>query len=207
MRKTVEAGGAIASFAIFLIIFEVVSSAEAIGVEDALFRALNSVAALPLMSVVAFAITQFGSEFIIAAMGIAAYVSSRGSKNLGLAIIVAIVISDAALFLVKSSYFRSRPYEVLSNVNLPFGKGEGSSFPSGHATRAFAFASLFPLLKGRKYSLAIILAIFVALTRVIIGVHFPFDVLGGASLGSTVALIVVLLLEPIQKILPRNFLT
>lgn len=205
MRKTVEAGGAIASFAIFLVIFEAVSSAEPLGVEDALLRALNSVAALPAVSLLAFAITQFGSEFIVAAIGVAVYISSRDNKKLGLAIMVSIVISDAALFLVKSSYFRSRPYEVLNNLNLPFGKDGESSFPSGHTTRAFASASLFPLLKGRKYSLAIILAIFVGLTRVVIGVHFPFDVLGGASLGIALTLVTGLLLEPIRKIIPRLF--
>lgn len=203
MRKTVEAGGAIASFAIFLVIFAVVSSGEALGVEAGLFRAVNSVAALPLVSIVAFAVTQFGSEFIVAAIGVAVYVSSRDNKKLGLPIIVAIVISDVALFLVKSSYFRPRPYEVLSGVNLPFGRDGGSSFPSGHTTRAFAFAPLFPLLKGRKYSPTIILAIFVGLTRVVIGVHFPFDVLGGASLGIGLAFLMGLLLGPIRKIIPR----
>jgi undecaprenyl-diphosphatase len=159
------------------------------------------------MSVVAFIVTQFGSEFIIAAIGVAVYVTSRDNKKLGLAIIVAIVMSDAALFLVKSSFFRPRPYQLLTNVNFPFGRDEGSSFPSGHTTRAFAFACLFPLLKGRKYSPAIVLAIFVGLTRVVLGVHFPFDTLGGALFGITIALVVVLLLDPIQKIISRKLMT
>lgn len=166
---------------------------------------MNSLAASPVVSVAAFVITQFGSEFIIAAVGVIVYISSRNNRRLGIGIVIGIVISDAALLLVKSSYFRGRPYEVLSNVNLPFGADEGSSFPSGHTTRAFTLATLFTLFKGRRYLFAIIAAGLVGLSRVIIGVHFPLDVLGGAVFGITLAFITVLLLEPIQKVVSRVF--
>ncbi|HKU50885.1 MAG TPA: phosphatase PAP2 family protein [Nitrospira sp.] len=57
------------------------------------------------------------------------------------------------------------------------------SFPSGHSTASFAVATVlakrFPLFGP----LCIAVALFVALSRVLRGSHFPTDVLGGAVIG------------------------
>ena len=57
------------------------------------------------------------------------------------------------------------------------------SFPSGHSTASFAIATVlakqFPLFGP----LCIAIALFVALSRVLRGSHFPTDVLGGAVIG------------------------
>lgn len=63
-----------------------------------------------------------------------------------------------------------------------------ASFPSGHATTAFATAFIlafwYPRLRGPFLGLAVL----VGLSRVVLGAHFPSDVLLGAVLGSGVAL-------------------
>jgi len=63
-----------------------------------------------------------------------------------------------------------------------------ASFPSGHATTAFATAVLLTLWYPRWAGAWIGLAVLVGLSRVMLGSHFPSDVLAGALLGSAVAL-------------------
>jgi undecaprenyl-diphosphatase len=65
-----------------------------------------------------------------------------------------------------------------------------ASFPSGHATTAFATAVLLGLWYPRWTGLYVGLASLVGLSRTVLGSHFPSDVLAGALLGVAVALVV-----------------
>jgi membrane-associated phospholipid phosphatase len=65
-----------------------------------------------------------------------------------------------------------------------------ASFPSGHATTAFATAVLLTLWYPRSAGLCIPLAVLVGLSRIMLLSHFPSDVLAGALLGTAVALAV-----------------
>jgi undecaprenyl-diphosphatase len=64
----------------------------------------------------------------------------------------------------------------------------GWSFPSGHATTAFAGAVALSYLWRRAAPLFFLLAAAIAFSRVYVGVHYPGDVLAGAALGSLVGL-------------------
>ena len=61
------------------------------------------------------------------------------------------------------------------------------SFPSGHSATAFACATVIAWASPRLAMPAFVLAALVAWSRVYVGVHWPFDVLGGAALGVLVA--------------------
>jgi undecaprenyl-diphosphatase len=97
---------------------------------------------------------------------------------------------------VKPLIERPRPchivngVQVVQNVHLIVGCGGGKSFPSSHAVNNFAMATMFALFYPRwKYALWAWAAL-IALSRVFVGVHFPSDILGGAVIGSVVALLV-----------------
>ncbi|QXD15452.1 phosphatase PAP2 family protein [Rhodocaloribacter litoris] len=109
----------------------------------------------------------------------------------------------AGVFGLKYLVRRPRPYAVLPGVRGRTGRhrtgGEGVidpySFPSGHATLAFALATSWSLSYPRWYVVApgMLWAGSVALSRVRFGVHYPSDVLAGALLGAGVAATVHLL--------------
>lgn len=61
--------------------------------------------------------------------------------------------------------------------------GDFFSFPSGHATMAFAAATLLVAKEPAWPTFLYMLASLVALSRVYLGVHYPLDVIAGSMLG------------------------
>lgn len=82
--------------------------------------------------------------------------------------------------------------------------GSGYSFPSSHATNHFglSFFIIFTLKKYSKwiYPLAFFWALLICFAQVYVGVHYPFDILGGAVLGILIAkLFSIYFVNRIQK--------
>jgi undecaprenyl-diphosphatase len=76
-----------------------------------------------------------------------------------------------------------------------------ASFPSDHATGAFAIAMAVFLWRRRWGAVLFVLAIALSIGRVFLGVHYLSDVLAGAALGALVAL--VLSLPPLRRVIER----
>lgn len=90
--------------------------------------------------------------------------------------------------LLKYSIKRERPYETYSEFNSGY-TAHSPSFPSGHSSSIFAFATSTMLLtRGMKYHVPVSITSFafagtVAYSRMHLGVHYPSDVLVGALIG------------------------
>lgn len=94
-------------------------------------------------------------------------------------------------FFLKNYVARVRPYEVLDALHCLIDKESSWSFPSGHASAAFA--SAMAIYKSRPKRLGVpclILAFAISWTRLYVGVHYPSDVIGGAVIGALIGLIV-----------------
>lgn len=104
---------------------------------------------------------------------------------------ISLVIGISALISggLKILLMRARPYKVLDSIHTPLVNSGGYSFPSGHTTEVFALAvAIFLLYKNPLLRIiALIWAVFIAYTRMALGVHFPLDILGGIIIGSGVA--------------------
>lgn len=86
--------------------------------------------------------------------------------------------------MLKPFLGRLRPYSALSGVIASVRPtADAFSFPSGHATIAFAMAVVVsryePRLRWVWYGLAAV----ISFTRVYLGVHYPSDVVAGVLLG------------------------
>lgn len=90
--------------------------------------------------------------------------------------------------IIGTFYFHERPFAAHA-VTLLVHRSTDPSFPSDHSTGAFALA-LAMLWQNRKLGRVMIgMAILMAFSRVFVGVHYTFDVLGGsltALLGMTI---------------------
>ena len=97
-------------------------------------------------------------------------------------------------FMVKHFCRAARPVDLSSQVQPMIQTPSHSSYPNGHATEAFALATVVHALLGGKDPAADMvkgtpefrLAERIAANRIVAGVHFPVDTLAGAALGVTI---------------------
>jgi undecaprenyl-diphosphatase len=153
------------------------------------FRALNGLAG---RSEIGDAAIIFGATYLIFVLAalVAFYVLAcrrfHVSDRCGTSFsaFVAVPIGLVMERLIGLVYFRARPFVDLTGVikladRLPAEK----SFPSAHATAAFAMAFAIYIQDRRWGAALLLLAALVALSRVAAGVHYPTDIMAGAVVG------------------------
>ena len=103
--------------------------------------------------------------------------------------VAAIMLATSAVGLalykfLKHTFVRERPFIRHAGISLAGAPLDRYSFPSGHTLHAVAFTwqacAAFPELG----CLLLPLALAIAASRVILGLHYPTDVLVGAVLGA-----------------------
>lgn len=95
--------------------------------------------------------------------------------------------TERVCYKISKQYFkRNRPPEAIPGFKSVVIPSDQFSFPSGHTSAAFVFACIFTFFYP---SLAVVLyfwALAVGVSRVVLGVHFPSDIIAGAFLGSSI---------------------
>ena len=100
-----------------------------------------------------------------------------------------ILISHVQLF--KEIFQRARPCHLLEGIRVVDGCGGPFGFVSSHAANSFSIAFFISLLL-RKYWWFVNLfswAVLIGFSRIYLGVHYPFDILGGMFWGLFVSLL------------------
>jgi len=101
---------------------------------------------------------------------------------------------------IANAVDRARPFVAHpSNSHLLIGRSTDPSFPSDHATGAFAIAVAVWAYDRTFGAVFLALAVVLGFARVYVGTHYPGDILGGAVLGALVALL--LRVGPIRRLL------
>ncbi|MBA4392791.1 MAG: hypothetical protein C0407_04470 [Desulfobacca sp.] len=114
------------------------------------------------------------------------------------------VLDYSNSFFFKHLFVRPRPCNVFSGVHTFWPCPRSFSFPSNHAANIFG-AVFFLSHSYRNWSFILIpTAILVGYSRVYVGEHYPFDVLGGAVLGALGAGIGIVLFNKIMNYKRRS---
>lgn len=155
----------------------------------------------PTLIATARGLTVLGEPAVLISAGFAtaAILWWRGRGRLALSLLAVTLVGRALAELQKYEIARVRP-DVEQHLVLV----QTSSFPSGHATSSMIFYLSFALAiaAGTRWlkpaaAVAILLALAIGTSRVMLGVHWPSDVIGGWSFG---ALWVLLTLRVAQRL-------
>ena len=115
------------------------------------------------------------------------------------ALLISAVGGFVLLHGLKNACAVSRPPAVLQGgaFHVIGPARHTGSFPSGHSAMAFSAAALAVRMTSSRALrwTCVVLASVVALSRVVVGVHWPLDILGGAALGWCTGLAAVRLAE------------
>ncbi len=119
------------------------------------------------------------------------FIRSGNDQSRRLAVYTAVLtgaLSFLAITAIHHFYTHQRPFVARNDVVLLIKHGADSSFPSEHATAAFALGAGIAMYRRRYGLLLLSLAALISFARVYAGLHYPFDVLAGAAIGIIVAL-------------------
>jgi hypothetical protein len=111
--------------------------------------------------------------------------NDKRSRDNSLQTLISVGIGVVASEAMKSAFNRTRPQYKYSSEIFSLSSTNTKSFPSGHATIAFATATTLTL-EYKKWYIAVpayAWATGVAYSRMYEGKHYPSDVLAGAVLG------------------------
>lgn len=125
------------------------------------------------------------------ALGLLGAAVDRRRRGQWLGAAAGVVGAHAASIAVKRVVRRPRPDD--EGVKVLVGTPSKLSFPSSHAASTTAAAVLYGGLIGRRSAGAVVPPMLVS--RMVLGVHYPSDVLAGSALGAAVGGVVLKLLR------------
>lgn len=147
----------------------------------------------------------FGAEYLIYLMWFLIFIFAfKGTTREKKSLIIFLISFPLLILITKFIHlflFEPRPYITNDILPLITHKAD-ASFPSRHASISFAMAFAFLYFKSKWGIPILLLAIWVGISRVYVGVHYPIDILGGIIVG-IISLIIAL---QIKEILRRKLL-
>lgn len=98
------------------------------------------------------------------------------------------MICTAGYKLLKAHTSRPRPYQVHRSIRHFIAPLDRFSFPSGHTLHAVAFSLIAVAYYPALTATLTVFSLLVAASRVVLGLHYPSDVVAGAAIGGGIAL-------------------
>ncbi len=159
----------------------------------------------------AFAVFSFFADklvYIMVLLLIAYWFAGKPREKARAAIITAaaaFIISRGILAeLIRHIWTRNRPFVAHTVANVYDRVSGEASFPSGHASAMFAIALAVYFYNKKWGTWLLALSVVTGFSRVVVGEHYPSDIIGGTILGLAVAYLVFKYLAPKMAVFTRK---
>jgi undecaprenyl-diphosphatase len=177
-------------------------------IDRAVFEFINITLANPLFDGLMPPLTDWNKSWIGLGIvgGLWLWLMLGGGRKgwmVGSMLILLVIFTDQfSSHFLKPIFSRPRPcHSMAVHVRLLVDCGSGFSFPSSHAVNNTALAVLMSYYYRRWTWTFALYASLMCLSRVVVGVHYPSDVLGGAIIGGVCAFMIIY----IQRFLGSKF--
>jgi undecaprenyl-diphosphatase len=177
-------------------------------VDHELFAAINGLAGRErVVDALSVALSRFGPFLLLAALGIIWFLPTTDAereRRRRLVLLAAIATAGSLLVnqILIRIWSRPRPFAV-QPATLLLPPSPDPSFPSDHATFAFAIAVALFLVSKRAGIPALVLAALIGSARVYTGEHYVTDIIGGAFIGSLATLAATAARHALEPFLAR----
>lgn len=174
--------------AVLLLMFLVLTTFKEpiLAADQALFTVINSFSN-PVLDFVFIPLTYYGSLFFWLFLIFVFWI--KNDKKISVYLLFAFAIDIFMSSSLKWLFQRSRPEGLMKYFILPE-SDLGSSFPSGHAEKAFSGSVILSkFYEPRIFFYGI--AALTAISRVYVGAHYPLDIIFGSVVGLLVGNIVL----------------
>jgi undecaprenyl-diphosphatase len=102
--------------------------------------------------------------------------------------LLAALVGTVSYKLIKGKTLRPRPFNVYPAIICTGKTLDQFSFPSGHTLHAVSFSLIAVFYFPALVWLVLPFSLLVAVSRPVLGLHYPSDVLAGAALGALIAI-------------------
>lgn len=147
----------------------------------------------------------FGAEYVIYFIFILMFfLTIKGGVKEKKSLFLALICLPIAVIIVKLIhlfFFEPRPFIDYAISPLILHKAD-ASFPSRHTLIAAVIAFSYVYFKSKWALLFLLLMLWVGISRIYVGVHYPLDIIGGIAIG----IITFLIALQIKKIIKVKFL-
>lgn len=139
------------------------------------------------LAIAARYISKTGDGHLYVFLGLYIYLTQSAESLYLKTLFIAFLIERPVYFCLKKGFKRNRPQQALKNFRSLVTPSDHFSFPSGHTSAAFMVAVICGFFVPSLFIPLIVWASLVGFSRVILGVHFPTDIVVGICLGISVA--------------------
>ena len=147
-------------------------------------RSVNRLGRLPVIRRFFATVSALGDWYFWAAMGSLLLALHGRSALPAIGVMLLTFAAGLAIYkILKTRLVRERPFIIDRGILCGIAPLDRYSFPSGHTLHAVCFAIMLPAVDPVFAPIVVPFAVLVAISRVVLGLHYPTDVLVGAVIG------------------------